>query len=191
MTRPNASEPPTTANTQSMHRREIRGIPLIKEPTLPPKTAASLMACTRTRRAYWVIFKHTEAGWRWERNIPAVPLLDKKAHTAEGIVTSKNTDTSELSMGGEYWGDWSCPGCGKKQLKQGDNYLHHHYCRCGMSCCLGGNPSKQNPSTCPNCGRKLRTIAWINRTLSTVTRGKLDLGDSRTLPGPDRREIEG
>lgn len=184
------------ANIKALHatavgQRAIDGVPPIKEPQLPPRRAASLMACTTTRRAYWVIFKNTHNGWSWERNIPAVPKLDKKIHGTEPVVSSSDSDAPELKVGGEDWGSWCCPGCGQQQVNIDHGYIHLASCSCGIDCCRGAGNDPRNKPTCPNCGATIVRGRNIRQLLSNTTRGKLDLGDSRTLPGPDRRGIEG
>lgn len=185
------SEAPASEKSVPTKQRTIKGIPPVKEPSLPPKRGASLVACTKTRRAYWDIFKQTDHGWQWERSIPAVPLLDKKAHTTQSVVSSTDTPIPKLDMGGQYWEGWCCPGCKQKEIREGSNYLHYQPCKCGIDCCLGQGDDAGSYPTCPNCGAVIIRRTGITRTLSNVTRGKLDLGDSRTLPGPERREIEG
>lgn len=181
---------PIHDHVASVRQRQIGSIPPLKEPPLPPRRAASLMACTITRRAYWVVFKHAASGWIWERNIPAVPLPRANAESAKGTVSSQNKDLPALEVGGKYWGDWRCPGCGQPQIGRGEDYLHCHSCPCGMPCCFGSSSDKDNDPPCPNCGRSLRSGAGIRRRLSNTTHGKLDLGDSRTLDGSDRPELE-
>lgn len=171
-------------------QRLIGGIPPIKEPQLPPGRAASLMTCTVTRRAYWIVFKRFGSNWIWEKNITAIPLPRSQQKSKVDIVVTTDARLPDLNMGGEDWGHWSCPGCGEKQERRGNHYVHLATCRCGIDCCRGDQTQYRQPPICPNCNHPLHTVGHTTQKLSGVTSGHLDLGNSRMLPGADRAELE-
>lgn len=171
-----------------------RGIPPIKDPELPPDRAAALIACTSTRRAYWIVFRYSpesEYSWVWDRNIPAVP--DESASNQFDTTTagSANAGSEELLLGGRDWGDWSCPGCGQPQIPTGTgNFVHYRICRCGQSCCLGPGSDGTKDPTCPNCRRRIPEEAQMRTTIAN-TRHSSQLPDAaRELFTSDKREIE-
>jgi len=145
------------------------GIPPLKEPALPPGRAATLIACTKTRRAYWIVFKRSlasQAGWTWERNIQAVPL--PAAHTSSRQISLPMEITpagEDLHMGGQDWGEWSCPGCGQQQIPRAGYYIHCTPCSCGTYCCLGPGRPEDGIAKCPNCGRTIQQTGRTQRSI--------------------------
>lgn len=171
-----------------------RGIPSVKDPELPPGRAAALIACTRTRRAYWIVFRSSpdsEYGWVWDRNIHAVPDETASNQLDTTDTGSANEGDEELPLGGRDWGDWSCPGCGQPQIPTGSaDFLHRYICRCGLGCCFGPGADSTRDPTCPNCRRRIPKEAQM-RTSIANTRHASQLPDAtRELSTPDRRELE-
>ncbi len=174
-------------------RYKDSGIPPITDPNLPLGRAAILIACTRTRRAYWIVFRHapnSDHGWVWERNLPALP--DKtngtRVSTVSTISATSTADT-QLPVGGRNWGDWSCPGCGQQQLAAGNGkYIHLQPCRCGTECCLGPGADDDSEPRCPNCRKQIRIGEGINRALPRHASQSPDAATG--IPTTDRRQIE-
>lgn len=172
------------------------GIPPLKLPQMPPKHAATLMACTRTKRAYWVVFTislSTESGWTWVYNMPAIPLTTRdRLQTKAPYTTNALSTNNDLKVGGEDWGNWNCPGCGEPQQPKEQNYYHLHVCRCGTQCCLGAGSEEERVPACPNCNRIVsREIIGLLKTIEDVHYGSDANNDHRQLPTQQNRQIEG
>lgn len=185
--------PQRSASTDNQY--SSRGIPPIANPRLPSGRAAILIACTKTKRAYWVVFKQAPAsphGWVWERNLPALPNRTNGSHASRVNATHFSSGAEvDLSMGGRDWGDWSCPGCGQPQIPTGSkDFLHCHICRCGMECCLGSGADGTNESTCPNCKRAIRERSRIRRSLPNTRYGSKSPDAVTEMPASNRRQIE-
>lgn len=192
-----ADEQPTTASrsiARTAGRHNNRGIPPIKDPQLPPGRTAALIACTRTRRVYWIVFKQapeSEYGWIWERNVPAVP--DEHANNQFDTATARscNEGGEKLPLGGRDWGDWSCPGCGQPQILAGDNdFIHRRICKCGLGCCLGPGPDGATVPTCPNCQSRIPEEAQIRRTLAGTQHASQLPHAAGEIHTPDWLEIQ-
>lgn len=169
-------------------QRSSSGIPPLKEPKLPPGCAAVLIACTRSGRAYWIVFERIGSDWCWKLNLPATPA-DSKAET--GLDPRASGDVVELiPMGGKDWGNWSCPGCGQKQISRGSrNYVHRTPCTCGTPCCLGPGVADDGLPTCPNCGREVTWNKQIGRDMyGPPTAGSLA---NKPMGGAHAKQIEG
>lgn len=163
-----AHRPKDTGSASPTHRESRQlpnkpGIPPVREPELPPGRAATIMACTKTGRAYWIVFKRNsqeEAGWEWERNLTAAPSTKKKHKKASANPTQivKASTGAALQMGGRDWGGWSCPGCGTAQRVDPSGYVHFRLCPCGTKICLGSGVNGDGQQRCPHCHRDLSSL---------------------------------
>jgi len=191
---PRASQPESIPEQHAKASHTKVGIPPLKAPTLPTGRAAALIACTKTCRAYWIVFKRSpgsHAGWEWERNLRAVPLPNARNTYEQIPFTNEITPTHEdLDMGGKDWGSWSCPGCGQRQIRRGRHQVHLTPCLCGMYCCLGPGVEEDHHPNCPNCGRTVQETSRIETTLHNAHHGLNGLPDGRAVSAPTRRALE-
>lgn len=170
------------------------GLPMLKRPNLPPGRAAILIACTRTKRAYWHVFKREPAstlGWEWERHLTAVPdTTSDLSYESPSSRSEVSTADYGLDIGGRDWGDWYCPGCGQDQIPRGTGNIHLDPCKCGIGCCLGPGQDKDENPECPNCGDVIKPLAGpAFRPISGINRA--DTGESNQgIKGGRRKEIE-
>lgn len=174
------------------------GMPTVKAPLLPPAHAATLIACTTTKRAYWVVFKQNtqaEHGWEWQKNIPAVPASadgrDAASRDTGHSSATSNDASDDLKVGGRDWRNWRCSGCGQAQIPEGkSDYAHFVICNCGMYCCLGPGAEEGDKPRCPNCNRTVNMRGTTIRGLPNTRYKANPKSNHNELSTHKRRELE-